>query len=320
MRTLKPLAEQTIVITGASSGIGRLTARGRGLEVLAEEIRADGGQALAVAADVTDRAALATVADRAVAGFGGIDTWVNNAGVSVYGAFTDLAPEEFERVIAVDLIGVANGAWAALPHLEHAGQGALIFVGSVLSERAAPMQSAYCAAKHGVKALADALQVELRQAGSEVQVTLVKPASMNTPFFAHARTRMGVMPKPIDPVYDPAVTSRAILHAAEHRTREIATGGATKAFTVLETFGGPILDALLTAVGTRAQRSDQPKQAVDPNNLFEPVPGLNQERGEWGGRPFSLYTWAKLHPRQALAGAAAAGVAFEALRRRRRAA
>ena len=323
MRPLKPLTEQTIVITGASSGIGRatalaagrrgarvvLTARdGEALRALEEEIRREGGRALAAPGDVAEPAAMERVAQRAADAFGGIDTWVNNAAVSVYGAFMDITPEDVRRLMDVNFMGQVYGARAALPHLERQGSGALICVGSILSDRAAPFQFAYCASKHAVKALTEALRVELAHAGSDVQVTLIKPASMNTPLFGHARTYLGVKPKPIAPVYDPRLAAGAILHAAEHRQREITVGGAGKMFAAAEAFAGPLLDAYLARAGRASQATDETKGAADAHNLHGPMPARQAIDGEFGGRRFSAYTWARLHPRTALAaGVATAG-------------
>src|SRR5215213_256112 len=192
MQPLKPLREQTIVITGASSGIGRATAlaaarRGarvvlaardaESLSALEEEIRRGGGRALAVPTDVSVEAEVQALADRAAESLGGIDTWVNNAGISGYGAFEQISSAEAHRIMDVNYFGQVYGCRAALSHLRAQGRGALICVGSALSDRAVQMQSAYCASKHAVKALTEALRVELREEGSGVQVTLIKPSS-----------------------------------------------------------------------------------------------------------------------------------------------
>lgn len=333
MRALKPLDEQTIVITGASSGIGRATAlmaAGRGARVVlaartaqaikevADDIRLDGGEALAVPTDVADEAQVRALAAQAAAVFGGIDTWVNDAGVSAYATFEELSPEEFERVIAVNFLGTVYGCRAALPYLKEAGGGALICVGSILSDRAVNLQSAYCASKHAVKGLTESLRVEQEQAKTGVQVTLIKPSSINTPLFDHALTKMGVKPKPIAPVYDPNIVAEAICYAAEHRTREVVAGGAGKMLTTLETFAGPVLDRYLVAAGERGQRSADPKPVEGENNLFNAVTERGRIHGDHGGRAVSVYTWGRLHPRLALLGAASAAAALGLRRRQRR--
>jgi NAD(P)-dependent dehydrogenase (short-subunit alcohol dehydrogenase family) len=321
MQPLKPLAEQVVVITGASSGIGRATvlaaarrgartvlaARdGAALSALEEEIRRGGGRALAVPTDVSVEDQVRALADRAADTFGRIDTWVNGAGVSAYGAFEQLSLEEYRQVMEINFFGQVYGCRAALPHLRDQGRGALICIGSALSDRAVPMQSAYCASKHAVKALTESLRVELRQEGSEVQVTLIKPSSFNTPLFDQAATHMGVKPKPMAPVYDPDIAARAILYAAEHRTRDMTVGGGAKLLTTLEAVAGPVLDWWLVRTGTKGQQSREPKSDQAPDNLWGPLPGNDRVRGSFKGRGFSLAATARLHPRPAaLAGAAA---------------
>jgi NAD(P)-dependent dehydrogenase (short-subunit alcohol dehydrogenase family) len=335
MVRLTPVAEQSVVITGASSGIGRVTAlrfaRGgarvtvaarnaRALDQLVEQIEHEGGEALAVPTDVAVEAQVQALAERAAGRFGGIDTWVNNAGVSMYAPFDEVTSEEFRRVIDVNFFGQVYGCRAALPHLKQRGGGAIICVGSILSDRAAPLQSAYSASKHAVKGLTEALRVELQSSGHDIQVTLIKPSSINTPFFEHAKTRLGVMPKPFPPAYDPDLVAQAIVHAAEHPAREIVVGGAGKSLTAFEAFAGPLLDRLLAWTGDRAQESETAKSAEAANNLFDPSPGAGHERGRWGGRRFSVYTWARLHPRTTIAaGAASAVTAITAARLRGRA-
>ncbi len=328
---LKPLAEQTIVITGASSGIGRATAlaaarRGArvvlaardaaALATLADEIRRSGGRAFAVPTDVADEAQVQVLAARAAETFGGIDTWVNNAAVTAYGAVERLPAAEMRRIMDVNFFGQVYGCRAALPYLEAQGRGALICIGSALSDRAVPMQSAYCAAKHAVKALTEALRVELQAAGSAVQVTLIKPASFNTPLFDQAATHMGVKPKPIAPIYDPDIAARAILYAAEHRVRDMTVGGSAKLLTALEAFAGPVLDRWMVWAGVRGQQSREAKPEGAPHNLFAPLPGFGRVQGSFKGRRLSLATAARLHPRLALATGAAVALLGAGLARR----
>lgn len=323
MKPLKPLKsidEQVVVLAGASSGIGRQTAlrlaeggarvvvaaRGAdGLASLEDEIRRLGSEALSVPTDVADESQVYELARRAVERFGRIDTWVNVAGVSSYGAFEQTPPAEFRRVMEINFFGHVHGARAALPHLRHEGRGALIFIGSVLSDVSVPMQGAYCASKHAVKALSESLRVELEQENSGVQVTLIKPSSINTPFFDNAATHMGVKPRPAPPVYDPDLVAQTIVYAAEHRTRDLVVGGGGKMLTALEAFAGPLMDRALVLAGAKLQRSDDPKPASAPNNLFAPSPNGGRVRGSFSGRSVSLYTSARLHPRLAMAGATA---------------
>jgi NAD(P)-dependent dehydrogenase (short-subunit alcohol dehydrogenase family) len=318
----RPLAEQVVVITGASSGIGRETARlfaQRGAAVVlaardeaalrevAAEVDALGGRSLAVPTDVTDMAQMQRLADEAVRQFGRIDIWVNNAGVAVYGAVERTPIEELRRVIEVDLLGTMQGAKAALPHLRLSG-GTLINVSSIAGERALPLLSAYCAAKHGVIGFSDALRMELIDEDAHVAVTTILPSSIDTPFFKHARSRLGVLPRPMPPVYEPAAVAEAIVWAAEHPTRQIVVGGGGKAIALMQRLSPALLDWLMTRgrVAEKAQESNKPDDGLD--NLYAPMPESNAVRGEFAGLvlPGNGYTRTfEFHPaRQRLAVAA----------------
>ncbi len=322
MRPLKPVDEQSVVIAGASSGIGRQTAlrfaeRGarltlagrdqQALDELAGRIRERGGQAQAMALDVSEPEAVARLAERAAAGFGGIDTWVNNAGIGVYGTVERVPLDEFQRAMAVDFFGQLHGCRAALPYLRREGRGALICVGSIASDRAMPLLGAYSAAKHAVKALTEALRVELQAEGSAIQVTLIKPASINTPFFEHAASHLGVKPRPLPPVYDADLVARAIVRAAEQRAREITVGGAGKAFCIGEACSGPLLDRVLRWYGFRGQRTDEPAPADLPGTLYQPPRGDIRVAGPFASRGFSVYGWTRRHPAATAAALTAAG-------------
>ena len=207
---LKPLAEQAMVVTGASSGIGLATARlaarrgarvvlaarsEKALEDICSEIRVTGGQATSIAADVSDREAVERIAEHAISTMGRIDTWVNNAGISIYGRTEDISLEDMHRLFDVTFWGVVHGSLAALPRLRQQG-GALINIGSVESEISLPLNGIYASAKHAVKAFTDALRMELEKEQAPISVTLVKPGSIDTPFFEHAKNYMDAAPKP----------------------------------------------------------------------------------------------------------------------------
>src|SRR5919107_2658090 len=206
---IKPVEEQVVVVMGASSGIGRETAlrlarRGakvmvsarseEGLRSLVDQIRGEGGEAVAMTADVAEFERVKAVADGAAQAYGRLDTWVHLPGVSIFGLFDEIEPQEFKRVIEVDLMGQVYGAMAALPHLKREGRGVLVHVSSVLARRSVPLQSPYCAAKHGIDGFLESLRVELKREGWPIGVTNVLPASVNTPFFDKSRTKLGYRP------------------------------------------------------------------------------------------------------------------------------
>jgi NAD(P)-dependent dehydrogenase (short-subunit alcohol dehydrogenase family) len=292
---LKPIAQQVVVLMGASSGIGRLAAlafarRGarvvvsarsnEGLESLVQEIRSRGGQAIAVPADVRDLEQVQRVANEAVAAFGGIDTWVQLAAVAVYAQALQTTPDEFRQVIDVNLLGQVHGAMAAIPHMRRQGGGSLILISSVEAERALPYHSAYAAAKHGVRGFADSLRLELRHNQVPVSVTNIMPASINTPFFDKARTKLGVRPKGMPPIYEPEEVVEAILDAAEHPTREQIVGGAGKVMVWGQRLLPGLMDAYLLRTAFSGQRTRETKTVDAPNNLFEPIPEHNRIYGD----------------------------------------
>lgn len=282
----RPLHEQVIVITGASSGIGRLTAlrfaragakvvlaarNEEALQTLEQEITNDGGTALVVPTDVGNWEAVQHLANTAVNYLGRIDTWVNNAGVSVYGTVEETSVEEFERVLHVNVMSQVYGAKAVIPHMKRQGGGVIINVGSALSKRSVPLQAAYCASKHAVKGFTDSLRMELKRDESNIDVVLIMPASMNTPFFTHARSNMGVKPMPIAPVYPPQDVAQAICLAAVHPKRDIHVGGAGAFFTWMEYLNPGLVDRVMLTKGYmfKQQKTDEPDDGID--NLYTPV-------------------------------------------------
>lgn len=309
---LKPIHEQVVVIVGANSGIGRETAlqfaergakvvvAGRSLPALMElvnEIRRKGGDANAVAVDVSQYEEMQTLAGRAVELNGRIDTWVHAAAVSVYAPFQETRAEEFRRVVEVNLLGQAFGAMAALPHLKRSG-GALIHIGSVESKRALPLHSAYSASKHGMIGFIDALRVELMHDRTPVSVTTILPAGINTPFFDKSLTRLGVKPRPSPPIYEPEVVARAILHAAEHPVRELYVGGAGKSLEWLHLLSPGLADWLFSRIGYRPQLTNIPKTDQAPHNLYEHLEGYDRVQGTFSeeAKSISMYTGMKRHP------------------------
>ena len=328
------IEKQVIVITGASSGIGLATAREaarRGAKVVlaarnaadltreAAEIARESGEALAVPTDVADFEQVRALADRTVERYGRIDTWVNNAAVSAYAPFAEQPLEDIRRVLEVNFMGQVHGAKAALPHLERSG-GALICVGSTLSDRGVPYQGAYCASKHAIKGWLDALRVELDQAGAGVRVTLVKPSSIDTPLFNKAKTQLGVMPQPIPPVYEPELAAEAILRAAEGDERDLFVGGAGKLLSVAERLSPKLVDVHQRLQGFESQKTDWPKGAEAPSNLYEPLEHDGGVRGDFQQRSHRRSAYQSIEGRpvlSALLAAAALAVAASALERSR---
>ncbi|GAB1542153.1 SDR family oxidoreductase [Scytonema sp. NUACC21] len=294
---LKPINQQVVAVVGASSGIGRETAiqfasRGAkvvvsarsepGIDSLIEEIRGFGGEATAVLADVTVFEQVQAIADKVVEVYGRLDTWVHCPATVVFATFDNTTPEEFHRVINVSLMGQVYGAMAALPHLKREGRGALIHISSVLGRRSVPLQSSYCAAKHGMEGFLESLRVELQHEKIPISVTSILPAAINTPFYNKCRTKIGVKPVGLPPLYKPSLVADAILHAAEHPTRDILVGDAARVLDFLQRLSPSLVDSLLERVGFRLQRTSEPKHEDAPDNLYSPVPEYDRVEGDFG--------------------------------------
>jgi len=295
----RPVSAQVVVITGASSGIGRATAlemarRGAtvvcaartepALDSLVADIAADGGQALAVPTDVADPAAVRALAAAAEDRFGRIDTWVNNAAVAVWGRVEDISDEEFDRVIRVNFLGQVHGVHAALPALRRAGGGVIIGVASVEGLRAVPLHAPYTASKWALRGLYDSLRMELAESGDPIAVTTILPGPIATPFFEHARSKIGAMPKPPPPVYAPEVVARAIAKASVKPTREVPVGGAAIGFYLGQRLSPALTDAIMSLrrVQVDAQHADRPDTATD--NVDAPVLEPGSVRGRHAGK------------------------------------
>ena len=330
---LKPIENQVVVVMGASSGIGRETAlrlakRGAkvvvaarseaGLRSLEDEIRGLGGEARAVVAEVCEFEQVEAVAQSAVEEYGRLDTWVHLAAAGLFAPFDQTEPDEFRRVVDVDLMGQVYGAMAALPRIKREGSGALVHISSVVGKRSAPLQSAYSASKHGIDGFLESLRVELLQEGwNSIGVTNVMPAAINTPFFAKARTKLGVKPKGFPPIYQPGVVADAILYSAEKAPREIVAGGAGKGMLLTQRVSPRLMDAIMVRGGFGSQMTDEPKLAADPDGLFTPMKEQDRVEGEFDEQavPRSHLTWLDTHPSLKWSiGVVGAAIALSALR------
>ncbi|WP_026732565.1 SDR family oxidoreductase [Fischerella sp. PCC 9605] len=296
---LKPINQQVVAIVGASSGIGRnaalqfgsrgakvvVAARSQpGLESLVAEIQKMGGEATAVVADVTVFEQVKAIADKAVEQYGRLDTWVHNAAVELYAAFEVTTPEEFKRVIDVNLMGQVYGAMAALPHLKREGRGALIHVTSVEARRSLPLQSAYAASKHGVDGFLESLRVELMHEKLPISVTNIMPASINTPLFNKARTKLGVKPVGVPPIYQPSLVAKAIVECAERPKRDVVVGDAGKMILAAQRISPSLVDAYMVRKAFSGQRTNEPKSETSPDNLYEPIQGYDTIEGDFSDK------------------------------------
>ena len=244
------------------------------------------------------------LARQAIATYGRIDTWVNNAGISIYGHIEEVPLDDAQRLFETNYWGVVHGSLAALPHLKQNG-GALINVGSELSETAIPLQGHYTASKHAVKGFTDTLRIELHEADAPVAVTLIQPAAIDTPFTEHAMNYLGVEPKHVPPVYAPEIVADAILACAESPHRNLRVGGAAKLFTMIEKTVPSLGDRMKERVAFDGQKMDEAPR--DDDTLYAPRPGDGRVRGNYPGRVMkrSFYTTAALNPVKTLLGAAA---------------
>lgn len=304
-----PLDAQVVVVTGGSRGIGReaalgfaragasvvLLARGgQALTETVEEIAAEGGDVRGIVCDVSDRRAVQDAVDQITHAFGRIDTWVGNAGVLLYAPVADTSPEEFRRVLDINVIGQLNGVQAALPALRRSG-GTIIIVSSAEAVVAMPWHGAYAASKHALEGAIDALRRELRAERAPVTITVVRPAVIDTPIYRHARSRMAFRPSGPHPHYRPRSVARAILHAAAHPARTVHVGGGALLLTGVQRVMPGVLDAALGRFGPRMMHTADaaPEQF---GNLVGPLRDTEQR----GGLPHrgrgSVSTWLRVHP------------------------
>ncbi|MEV6765523.1 SDR family oxidoreductase [Streptomyces sp. NPDC051105] len=328
---------QVVVITGASAGIGRATAllyaergasivliaRGEaGLEGAAREVAERGGHPLIQQADTADPSQVEAAADAAERLLGPIDVWINSAFTSVFAPFTEITPEEYERVTSVAYLGFVNGTRAALARMLPRDRGTIVQVGSALGERAIPLQSAYCGAKHAINGFTSAVRVELLHRGSNVRITVAQMPAVNTPQFSWVRSRLPRHPQPVPPIYQPEVAARGVLHAADHPRRKQYYIGASTAGTIWANRLVPaVLDRYLARTGFSSQQTDAPRPPGS-DNLFTPAddaPATDHgAHGSFDDRAHAHSWQAALarHPAVTVATATAVGAAAIGIRHR----
>jgi short-subunit dehydrogenase len=309
MKSTKP---QVVVITGASAGVGRATAREfarhgahiallargtEGLQAAKAEVEALGGQALVVPTDVADPEQIETAAQRVEETFGPMDVWVNNAMTSVFARFTDLTAEEFRRVTEVTYLGCVYGTMAALKRMAKRNHGCIVQVGSALAYRSIPLQSAYCGAKHAIRGFTDSIRSELIHDRSNVRITMVQLPAVNTPQFDWVKSKLPHESKPLGAIYQPEVPAEAIYWAAHQNRREIFVGvPAVKAIVGNKVIPGA-LDHYLARAAFQGQQTNQPRDPEQPDNLWQPVAREFGAHGRFDNqaRRFCPQLWATRH-------------------------
>ncbi|HYC60535.1 MAG TPA: SDR family oxidoreductase [Thermoanaerobaculia bacterium] len=304
--------QQVVVITGASAGIGRATARmfaARGarigliarnaeaLEAARSEVEARGGKAIVVVADVADADAIERSAQTIEDELGPIDVWVNNAMASVLGPVKELSADEFRRVTEVTYLGIVHGTLSALRRMLPRDRGVIVQVGSTLAYRGIPLQAPYCAAKHAVQGFHESLRSELLHDGSNVRVCMVNLPAVNTPQFRWLRSHMPRKAQPFGTIFEPEVAARAIVWASDHPRRELNVGWGTSQAIIANAFAPGLLDRYLGRIGFDAQQGDEPEEEGRADNLFAPVPGDAGAHGVFSDRAkgTSPQLWANTH-------------------------
>lgn len=333
--------DQVVVVTGASGGIGRATARRfgargaqvallargeKGLAGAAHDVETAGGKAMTLSVDTADPQQIEQAAVDVERRFGPIDIWVNVAFTSIFAPFHEIGADEYKRVTEVAYLGYVYATMAALRRMRARDQGAIVQVGSALAYRGIPLQSAYCGAKHAIQGFNESLRTELLHERSNVHVTMVQMPAVNTPQFSWVLSRLPKQAQPVPPIYQPEVAASAVVYAADHpRRREYWVGGTTTATLIADKFAPGLLDRYLSITGYKSQQTDQPRPPDQPANLWEAADGPDgRDFGAHGifdarSTDRSYQLWASQHHGLlggiAGAAAAAAGIAGLAMRR-----
>ena len=324
---------KTVVVTGASAGVGRAAARAfgargdrvallarsaSGLADACREVEAAGGRALALPTDVADAEQVEAAAARAEQELGPIDVWVNDAMATIFAPVKELDAADVRRATEVTYLGTVWGTMAALRYMLPRDRGTIVQVGSALSYRAIPLQAAYCGAKFAIRGFTDSLRTELLHDRSRVRVTMVQLPAVNTPQFAWCKTRLPRHPQPVPPIFQPEVPAQAIVWAADHPRRELWVAHSAVKAIVAAKLAPSIADRYLARTGYDAQQTDEPVPADRPCNLYEPVEGLHATHGRFdaqaSGRSPEL--WAS-ERRGRIAGGVAVAAGLAALLARR---
>jgi NAD(P)-dependent dehydrogenase (short-subunit alcohol dehydrogenase family) len=290
---------KTVVVTGASAGLGRAIAEAFGargdrvallardrdrLDAAADAVEAAGGRALAIPTEVSEFAEIEAAADLAESELGPIDVWVNNAMVGVFARFRDVAPDEYQRVTDVTYHGFVNGTRAALVRMVPRNRGAIVQVGSALAYRGIPLQSAYCGAKHAIKGFTESVRCELLHDRSDVRITMVQMPALNTPQFDWAVNHMPRRPQPVPPIFQPEVGAAVVVLASEGCRREYWVTWPTARAVIGNRVLPGVLDRLLAIVGEDNQQTSEPADPSAPNNLWKAAPGHHGAHGRFGDR------------------------------------
>ncbi len=303
---------QTVIITGASAGVGRATvrkfarhgarigllARGvDGLEAARKEVEKLGSRALVVPTDVANADQVEKAAAQVEAELGPIDIWINDAMTSVFSPIKEMTAEEFRRVTEVTYLGYVYGTLAALKRMLPRNRGVIVQVGSALAYRGIPLQASYCAAKHAIQGFCDSLRCELLHDKSKVRVTMVQMPALNTPQFGWVKSRLSRKAQPVPPIYQPEVAAEAIYFAAHNPRREFYVGVPSVKAIVVNKIAPGLLDHILARTGYDSQQYDGAKDSNRPDNLWEPVPGDHGAHGAFDARArnWSPQLWTSEH-------------------------
>jgi NAD(P)-dependent dehydrogenase (short-subunit alcohol dehydrogenase family) len=299
---------RVVVITGASAGVGRATARllgaqGASVALLArgeerlddakQELEQRGARAHVVQVDVADAARVDAAADEIEQVLGPIDVWINNAMTTVFAPVAETTPDEFRRATEVTYLGSVWGTMAALRRMRTRDRGVIVQVGSALAYRGIPLQAAYCGSKHALQGFLESVRSELMHAGSKIRVTMVQLPALNTPQFTWSRAKLPRRPQPVPPIFQPEVAAQAIAWAIDHPQRQLMVGWPTVKAILGNAVAPGVADRYLARTGYDAQQTDEPIDPNRPDNLFEPVPGNQGAHGPFDkrARSFSVQLW-----------------------------